>query len=116
MTTAAQMRKIALSLPEVEEKSHFGKPDFRVKNKIFSGLSEDGRQATLKLPSAVQVPLVKKRPETFSFAAGAWGRSGWTLVALGRIEREELRALVVEAWRLTAPKKLVQALNGKAER
>jgi hypothetical protein len=116
MTTAAQLRKIVLALPEVEEKSHFGKPDFRVKNKIFAGLSADEKQATLKLPTKVQVPLVKKRPETFSFAAGAWGRSGWTYVELGRIEREELRAPAVEAWRLIAPKKLVQAFDGKAER
>lgn len=116
MATAAQMRKLALALPEVEEKSHFGKPDFRVKNKIFAGLSADGKQATLKLRSKVQSPLVHGRPETFSFAPGAWGRSGWTYIELARIEREELRTLALEAWRLTAPKSMVLAFEGRAKR
>jgi hypothetical protein len=76
MATAAQFRKLALALPEVEEKSHFGKPDFRVRNKIFAGLSADGVRANLKIISKVQAALVHGRPETFSFAPGAWGRSG----------------------------------------
>ena len=29
-------------MPETEEKSHFGKPDFRVKNKIFAGINGQG--------------------------------------------------------------------------
>ena len=33
MATAAQMRKLALALPEAEEKSHFEKPDFRVRTR-----------------------------------------------------------------------------------
>jgi predicted DNA-binding protein (MmcQ/YjbR family) len=41
--TSARFRTLALSLPEVEEKSHFGKPDFRVKNKIFAGFNAEGR-------------------------------------------------------------------------
>jgi hypothetical protein len=107
MVTAAQLRKIALALPEVEEKSHFGKPDFRVRNKIFGGLSADGRQATLKIVSKLQSALVQARPGTFSFAAGAWGRSGWTHVELAQAQKKELAELVVGAWRLIAPKTLV---------
>lgn len=107
MVTAAQLRKLALALPEVEEKSHFGKPDFRVRNKIFGGLSADGRQATLKIVSKLQSALVQGRPEVFSFAPGAWGRSGWTYVELAHAQRTELAELVVAAWRLIAPKALV---------
>ena len=35
MVSIAIARQSALSLPEVEEKSHFLRPDFRIRNKIF---------------------------------------------------------------------------------
>jgi hypothetical protein len=54
MATAAQMRKLALVLPEAEEKSHFEQPDFRVRNKIFAGLSRDGTEGNLKLAPELQ--------------------------------------------------------------
>ena len=44
-------RQLALALPEAEEKSHFGKADFRVRNKIFAGFTADG------------VAYVKLKPE-----------------------------------------------------
>ena len=73
------MRKLALSMPDAEERSHFDQPDFRVRNKIFAGLSRDELRATLKLPPELQAALVEDKPEAFVPAAGAWGRSGWTL-------------------------------------
>lgn len=118
MTTAAQWRKLALSLPETEEKSHFGQPDFRVRNKIFAGLSPDGKRGTLKLGLDAQAIVLESKPEAFSPAAGAWGRKGWTHVVLARVALAELKELVSEAWRLTAPKRLVIAHDAakKSER
>jgi hypothetical protein len=109
MVTAARFRKLALSLPEAEEKSHFEQPDFRVKNKIFAGLSPDGTRATLKLAPDVQAMLLEERKGTFTPAAGAWGRSGWTYVDLASARLDELRELVAEAWRMIAPKRVVAA-------
>jgi hypothetical protein len=40
------------------------------------------------------------------------GRFGWLRVSLDRIGPGQLGALLVEAWRLTAPKRLVATLNG----
>ena len=37
--TEADARRLALSMPEAEEKSHFGKADFRVRNRIFMSLA-----------------------------------------------------------------------------
>jgi hypothetical protein len=45
---SASARQIALKLPEEVEKSHFGKPDYRVRNRIFMSLPDDGR-AVVKL-------------------------------------------------------------------
>src|SRR4051794_40643503 len=100
MVTAAQWRKLALAMPEAEEKSHFGQPDFRVRNKIFAGVSADGKTATLKLTPELQAAALDARPRVFSPAAGAWGRSGWTHVSLAGASLVDLRPMVLEAWRL----------------
>jgi hypothetical protein len=98
-------------MPGAEEKSHFGQPDFRVRNKIFSGVTPDGKRGTLKLSPEVQSMLLDARPGAFSAAAGAWGRGGWTHVDLAAVSVAELRPLVVEAWRSVAPKRLVAAYD-----
>lgn len=36
MVTADEVRSLALSLPGAEEHEHWGKPSFRVRNKIFA--------------------------------------------------------------------------------
>lgn len=111
MPTAAQFRKLALSMPEAEEKSHFGNPDFRVANKIFAGLSDKERRASLKLTPEIQATVVGDG-SPFSPAPGAWGRSGWTFVDLARASMGALADLVEEAWRIVAPKRLVAERDG----
>ena len=108
------MRKVALALPAVEEKSHFEQPDFRVGGKIFASLSRDGTRGTLKLPPGVQAMVLDAKPKVFSPAPGAWGRSGWTHVHLSRARLAELDTLLVESWRLVAPRRLAQAFGAAA--
>ena len=104
MTTAAQLRKIALALPGAEEKSHFGQADFRVRDKIFCGLSSDGKRGTLKLTPELQSMLLTTKSGAYSPSAGAWGARGWTHVDLARVHASELAELIGEAFRLVAPR------------
>jgi hypothetical protein len=39
------------------------------------------------------------------------GKYGWIRIELDRVDPEELTELVTEAWRLTAPKRLVKAFD-----
>jgi hypothetical protein len=98
MVTVAQFRKAALALPDVEEKSHFGQPDFRVANKIFADLGREGGRATLKLTIESQAQLLEARPEAFSPAPGQWGSAGWTYIVLDAIRAGDLRELLLGAW------------------
>jgi hypothetical protein len=110
--TGAQWRKLACSLPEAEEKSHFGQPDFRVRNKIFAAMSPDGKEGTLKLAPEVQAMLIASKPKAFKPAAGAWGVKGWTYVVLAELDAGSAPGLLREAWSLVAPKTLVAAHSG----
>jgi hypothetical protein len=98
-------RKLALSLPEAEEKSHFGKPDFRVRNKIFAGFTGEGR-AYVKLTPEQQDMLVGAEPKLVSAISGGWGKKGWTLVDHTKSDSALLRSALAMAYKNVAPKKL----------
>ena len=110
--TAAQMRAMALALPGVEEKSHFQHPDFRVRNKIFATLWPEQRRSVLRLTLAEQFALLKQDAETFSVRGSP--RYGWTGVKLERVDKEQFRGLLVEAWRGVASKELLEAYETKS--
>lgn len=97
--TAAQFRRLALSLPEAVESSHVNHPDFRVRNKIFATLGyPDDRHGMVKLTPAQQEELLRAAPETFRPAAGAWGRSGSTVVLLSATKMATLAPIIRLAW------------------
>ena len=97
MVTDAQMRAIALELPETRERSHFGHPDFRVNNRIFATLWPGQHRSVLRLPLEDQAVAILENPETFSVPTGA-GRGGWTNVDLSEVDQDQFRELVWKAW------------------
>ena len=111
--TAAEFRRVALSLPETVEAAHMGHPDFRVKGKVFASLgpykaAEDEDRAMVKLTPEHQADLVRDEPDVFSPASGAWGRWGCTIVKLKPAKKLIVRQALLAAWRNTAPKRLVE--------
>jgi hypothetical protein len=112
--TNDDLREIAMALPEVEEKLTWETDvTFRVRNKIFAVMGETGHHASVKATLEAQQALVASDPETFSVSAYT-GRFGWTTVDLARVDAAELRERVEDAWRRTAPKKLVAAFDAAA--
>ena len=103
--TAAQFRRLALGLPEAVESSHFSHPDFRVRNRVFATLGyPDPRYGMVRLTPEQQKELVRAAPESFRPAAGAWGRSGSTIVLLSAIDVAALRPILQKAWENVAAK------------
>jgi hypothetical protein len=77
---------------------------------MFAALSDDGRQASVEATTQEQAALIATAPETFSVPAYV-GRHGWVSVQLATVDPTELGELLVEAWRQTAPKRLVAAYD-----
>jgi hypothetical protein len=109
MVTDQDVRRIALSMPGAEEKSHVGRPDFRVNNRIFATLRRSQSCAVVKLSMADQSALVAMNPQTF--AVNSWAHPGWTNIYMKHITRRELRNVVQAAWRNVAPRKLIASVN-----
>ena len=110
MITADELRRVVLSLPEAEERETWGHPTFRVRDKMFAALSDDGRLASVKATRQEQAALIAAAPETFGVPAYV-GRHGWVSIQLATVDPTELGELVVEAWRQTAPRRLVAAYD-----
>jgi hypothetical protein len=97
--TPAGFRKLALQLPETQEKEHMHHPDFRVRGKIF---------ATLGYPSTAfgmvnvwpdeQKALVKNYPAMFTVIPGKWGEQGATRVHLGSASEDAVASALQRAW------------------
>lgn len=97
--TRADFRRIALSMPEALEGSHFGHADFRVGGKIFAtlGLEQEGYGVLLLTPEQ-QAGMVEDEPEIFSPVPGGWGRQGSTRVRLAKVTPDMLEGAVRTAW------------------
>jgi hypothetical protein len=104
-------RNLALALPEAEEKSHFGKPDFRVKNKIFAGFNDKG-MAYVKLLSEQQEMLCSAEPDIVKAHTGHWGKMGWTWLDQDKADEALLQSALQMAWRNVAPKTLIKSIEG----
>jgi hypothetical protein len=103
---------MALDLPEATERQTWGEATFRVRERIFAMLSADGSHASVKASRAEQAALVGSDPQTFAVAPYT-GRFGWVSVSIARVDADEMRELLTEAWRSTAPKRLATSHDGE---
>jgi hypothetical protein len=113
----ARIRSLCLALPEAVEQPFGGHtaPSFRVREKLFVMVSEDLSSMTCKAPPGEQQVLVGADPGRF-FVPAYVGHKGWVGVRLD-VEQdwEELRELIEESYRMTAPKSLSARLVGHVE-
>jgi hypothetical protein len=106
--TAAEFRRLALSMPAASENAHMEHPDFRVGGKIFATLGyPDKDHGMVILPAEEQDRLVAAYPKVFTPAKGAWGKRGSTCVRLEAVDAATLRRAMEIAWRKRAPKSLL---------
>jgi hypothetical protein len=103
--SSERFRQLALELAGAEEKSHFGKADFRVRDKIFAGFNDEG-SAYVKLLPEQQMMLVDAEPEFISPIPGGWGKKGWTLVDQNTADEALLKSILLTAWKNVAPKSI----------
>ena len=107
---AATVRSFALSLPEAEERETWETATFRVRNKIYVMFDEKERHLWIKSTHDEQQALIAMDPEAF-FVPSYVGSKGWIGVVVSKADRGEVEDLITEAWRMTAPKRLVAAFD-----
>ena len=105
---AADLLDLAASLPDAGEREfRDGATIFTFRGRGIGYVSADGRYLVVKSTLADRHALVNSAPEVYK----EWytsGQFGWVRVRLDLIDFDEARELVLDAFRLTAPKKVVR--------
>jgi len=110
-----EVRRICLDLPEATEKLSHSSPTFFVR-KTFVMFHDDhhgdGRLAIwCAAPDGAQALMVESEPERF-FVPPYVGHRGWLGVRLDvDVDWDEVAAIVEDAYRTVAPRKLVAMLD-----
>ena len=87
------------------ERAHMNHPDFRAANgKIFATLNETETRGMASLTPEQQAEFMKRAPEVFVPAAGAWGRGGSTMIVLANADSEIVGEAVTLAWQSASAK------------
>jgi hypothetical protein len=112
--TLAIVRRLALALPGVEEGVSYGTPGFRVRGKLLARLWEDGATLVVKCGDDERDFRMKANPETF-FVTDHYRGYPTVLVRLARVRQADLQAVLEEAWRRQAPKRLVKEYDQRGD-
>ena len=97
--TPNEFRRIALGMAGAVEGAHMSHPDFRAANgKIFATLNDTETRGMASLTPDQQAEFIKRAPEVFVPAAGAWGRGGSTMIVLANADADIVGEAVTLAW------------------
>lgn len=111
MVSISMFRKWALSFPEVTEEPHFEKTSFRIKMKIFATIDEKNNRASIKL-SVIDQDIFSAADKQIIFpVANKWGKQGWTIIELSKVDKELGKAALLTAYCEVAPKKLADLVR-----
>jgi hypothetical protein len=96
LASAAEFRRIALSLEGTSEAPHFDRAAFRVR-RIYATLAADGATANLMFTPDEQALKCLTAPEIFTPVPGGWGKNGATTATLTAASLADLTAALTMA-------------------
>lgn len=108
MATHDDVRELALSLPETAEKPSYGTPGFRVKDKLFARIHQDGESLVLRCDCAQRETMHANEPSKFYWTPH-YENYDAVLVRIAAVDREELASLLEMSWFYVAPPKVAAA-------
>jgi hypothetical protein len=114
--TAARLKKIALSFPEASEKPSYGKPSFFIAKKFFTRLRAEDNSLVLVVDGMDQRDMMLELDPATYHITDHYKDYPAVLVRMERITPDELHIMLERRWRKIAPKKLLRASDGPAEK
>ena len=108
--TFEEVRAIALGLPSAAEATSHGTHSFTVRKKLFLRRMEDGDTLVLRTDRYERDHLLATAPEAFH-VTDQIREHPWVFVRLAEADPARLRVLVEDAWRRTAPRRLVEEFD-----
>jgi hypothetical protein len=106
MVTIDDVRALALTLPRSYEALVRDRVKFRVGRIVFLAFSRDETQMGFGFPKEERAMLVESEPDKFLMPRTSDLRYNWVEVRLDKLDHDEMRELVLDAWRMVVPKRV----------
>lgn len=111
MVTLGDVRRFAMTLPRTTEALVGGRVKFRVGRIVYVSFSRDQEVMGFGFPKEERDWLVGGSPGKFMQPEKGDLRYHWVLARLAALEEQEMRELVLDAWRMVVPKRLAEAFG-----
>jgi hypothetical protein len=106
--TAAELRKIALSLPGVAVGTSYGKPSFLLAGKFFTRLREEDDSLVLIVGSIDERDMLLESDPGLFHITDHYRNYPAVLARMSLLDAALLRSMLERRWRAIAPKKLLK--------
>ncbi len=111
MIAVDDVRRITASLPRSYEVVVRDQIKFRVGQIVFVAFSRDETVMGVGFPKEEREAMVAAEPDKFMLPRKSDMRYNWIHVRLDALDLEELRELVIDAWRMCVPKKVAALID-----
>ncbi|HMJ78802.1 MAG TPA: MmcQ/YjbR family DNA-binding protein [Iamia sp.] len=110
--TIDDARAIVAPLPRSYEALVRDRVKFRVGQIVYAAFSDDDTIMGFAFPKEEREALVASEPDKFRLPRPSDMRFRWVEVRLDALDVDELRELLLDAWRMVVPKKVAAAYDG----
>jgi hypothetical protein len=110
VVTVEDVRWFASALPRTTEVLIHDRVKFRVGRIVYVAFSRDETEMGFAFPKEEREMLVESEPGKFMLPTGGDLRWNWVVVRMDAIDADEMRELVLDAWRMVVPKKVAAAV------
>lgn len=110
--TIDDARAIVAPLPRSYEALVHDRVKFRVGQIVYAAFSRDETTMGFGFPKEERDALVAAEPDKFFMPRPSEMRFRWVCVRLAAIDADELRELLLDAWRMCVPRKVAAAYEG----
>src|SRR5262249_9774372 len=114
VVTLDEVREFATRLPRTTEALVYGRVKFRIGRIVYAGFSRKEGIMGFGFPRELREMLVASDPEKFFLPRPSDMRFNWVCVRLDAIDSDEMKELVLDAWRMVVPKKVAADYEASA--
>jgi hypothetical protein len=112
VVTIDDVRQVARTLPRTSEHLIRDRVKFRVGRIVYLAFSRDETQMGFGYPKEERDALIASDPDKFFMPKTSDLRYNWAECWLDRLDQEEMREIVIEAWRMVMPKRVAAQYLG----
>ncbi|HLU54927.1 MAG TPA: MmcQ/YjbR family DNA-binding protein [Pseudonocardia sp.] len=111
MVTVDEVRRLARSLPRTSEHLIHDRVKFRVGRIVYVAFSRDETVMGFAYPKHERDALIASDPAKFHLPSASDMRFNWVHAWTAALDEEEMRELVLDAWRMVVPKRVAAAYD-----